>query len=70
MLPAQPGLQYLYGQDGYLFPRSDHVVIGGTFEVGVNNDHPVRVEEFSPSEAPTLQATSCRNAGFMRLDLN
>ena len=28
MLPAQPGLQYLYGQDGYMFPRADHVVIG------------------------------------------
>jgi D-amino-acid oxidase len=38
MLPPQPALQYLYGQDGYLFPRSDHVVIGGTFEVGVNNE--------------------------------
>jgi D-amino-acid oxidase len=38
MLPAQPGLQYLYGQDGYMFPRADHVVIGGTFEVGVNNE--------------------------------
>jgi D-amino-acid oxidase len=40
MLPAQPGLQYLYGQDGYMFPRADHVVIGGTFEVGVNNETP------------------------------
>jgi D-amino-acid oxidase len=38
MLPAQPNLQYLYGQDGYMFPRADHVVIGGTFEVGVNNE--------------------------------
>ena len=38
MLPAQPALQYLYGQSGYLFPRADHVVIGGTFEVGVNNE--------------------------------
>ena len=40
MLPPQPALQYLYGQDGYMFPRSDHVVIGGTFEVGVNNERP------------------------------
>ena len=40
MLPPQPALQYLYGQNGYLFPRSDHVVIGGTFEVGVNNEVP------------------------------
>ncbi|MFG1708817.1 FAD-dependent oxidoreductase [Nonomuraea sp. M3C6] len=32
MLPAQPALKYLYGQDGYMFPRSDHVVIGATFE--------------------------------------
>ncbi len=40
MLPPQPALQYLYGQDGYMFPRSDHVAIGGTFEVGVNNETP------------------------------
>jgi len=40
MLPAQPGLQYLYGQNGYMFPRADHVVIGGTFEAGVNNETP------------------------------
>jgi hypothetical protein len=38
MLPAQPALQYLYGQNGYMFPRADHVVIGGTFESGVNNE--------------------------------
>jgi D-amino-acid oxidase len=38
MLPAQPALQYLYGQDGYMFPRADHLVIGGTFETGVNNE--------------------------------
>jgi D-amino-acid oxidase len=40
LLPAQPALQYLYGQNGYLFPRADHVVIGGTFEQGVNNETP------------------------------
>jgi len=38
MLPPQPNLQYLYGQDGYMFPRADHVVIGGTFEIGVNDE--------------------------------
>jgi len=38
MLPPQPNLQYLYGQNGYMFPRADHVVIGGTFEVGVNDE--------------------------------
>jgi glycine/D-amino acid oxidase-like deaminating enzyme len=38
MLPAQANLQYLYGQNGYMFPRADHVVIGGTFEVGVNDE--------------------------------
>jgi D-amino-acid oxidase len=42
MLPAQSALQYLYGQNGYMFPRGDHVVIGGTFEVGVNNETPSR----------------------------
>jgi glycine/D-amino acid oxidase-like deaminating enzyme len=40
MLPPQPALQYLYGQNGYMFPRADHVVIGGTFEVGVNDEVP------------------------------
>jgi len=40
LLPPQPALQYLYGQNGYMFPRSDHVVIGGTFEEGVNNETP------------------------------
>jgi D-amino-acid oxidase len=39
-LPAQSALQYLYGQNGYMFPRADYVVIGGTFEVGVNNEVP------------------------------
>ena len=38
MLPAQPDLHYLWGQDGYMFPRGDHVVIGGTFEMGVDNE--------------------------------
>jgi D-amino-acid oxidase len=40
MLPPQPALQYLYGQDGYMFPRSDHVVIGGTFDEGVTDETP------------------------------
>ena len=40
MLPAQLALQYLYGQSGYMFPRTDHIVIGGTFEVGVNDTKP------------------------------
>jgi glycine/D-amino acid oxidase-like deaminating enzyme len=40
MLPPQPALQYLYGQNGYMFPRADHVVIGGTFEVGVCDEVP------------------------------
>ncbi|GAA3592267.1 FAD-dependent oxidoreductase [Nonomuraea rosea] len=38
MLPKQPALKYLYGQDGYMFPRSDAVIIGSTFEVGVDNE--------------------------------
>jgi glycine/D-amino acid oxidase-like deaminating enzyme len=40
MLKPQPQLQYLYGQDGYMFPRADHVVIGGTYELHVNNETP------------------------------
>lgn len=37
-LPPQHGLQYLLSQSGYMFPRSDHVVIGGTYEIGVNDE--------------------------------
>jgi hypothetical protein len=40
MLPAQPGLQYLYSGDGYLFPRQDAVVIGGTEEASFSSDQP------------------------------
>lgn len=38
MLPAQPVLQYLFGHPGYMSPRTDHVVIGGTFEQNVNDE--------------------------------
>ena len=38
LLKAQPNLKYLYGQDGYMFPRADHVVIGGTFEKHVDDE--------------------------------
>jgi D-amino-acid oxidase len=31
LLPAQPLLTYLYAQNGYMFPRKDAVVIGGSF---------------------------------------
>jgi D-amino-acid oxidase len=40
MLSPQPALQYLYGENGYLFPRTDHVVVGGTFEAGVDDEMP------------------------------
>jgi glycine/D-amino acid oxidase-like deaminating enzyme len=36
LLPAQK-LGYLYGQNGYMFPRDDNLVIGGTFEIGEND---------------------------------
>jgi D-amino-acid oxidase len=40
LLPPQSNLKYLYGQSGYMFPRADAVVIGGTFEESVNNETP------------------------------
>jgi glycine/D-amino acid oxidase-like deaminating enzyme len=40
LLPAQPALQYLYGQDGYLFPRADAVVIGGSYEENFTSPDP------------------------------
>ena len=33
LVKAQPALQYLYSSDEtYVFPRDDHVVVGGTYE--------------------------------------
>jgi D-amino-acid oxidase len=34
LLKAQPPLSYLFSRDGYLFPRADAVVIGGTYQTG------------------------------------
>ena len=39
-LPAQPQLQYLYQDHGYIFPRGDVVVVGGTSERGVETTTP------------------------------
>jgi len=40
MLPAQPQLQYLFCAPGYLFPRRDAVVVGGSEEFDVTDDTP------------------------------
>jgi D-amino-acid oxidase len=40
-LPAQPELDWLYSTDQtYVFPRSDHVVVGGSYEYDVNDENP------------------------------
>lgn len=40
-LPAQAGLDWLYSTDQtYVFPRSDHVVVGGSYEYNVNDENP------------------------------
>jgi hypothetical protein len=40
ILPPQPELKYLFSHAGYLFPRSDGVVIGGTKEPNECNPVP------------------------------
>jgi hypothetical protein len=40
MLPAQPNLRYLFCSPGYLFPRHDAVVVGGTEETTFKDDKP------------------------------
>jgi D-amino-acid oxidase len=40
MLPAQPSLDYLFCAPGYLFPRKDAVVVGGTEETTFKDDKP------------------------------
>lgn len=40
-LPPQPGLNWLFaGHGGYVFPRQDCVIVGGTEEVGVDDPTP------------------------------
>ena len=44
-LHPQLNLQYLFGRgDGYLFPRKDAVIVGGTFEMGTNNTTPSKAK--------------------------
>ena len=40
MLPPQPNLDYLFCSPGYLFPRQDAVVVGGTEEKTFEDDKP------------------------------
>jgi len=40
LLKPQPELQYLYAGDGYIFPRSDSIVVGGTYEYGETDPIP------------------------------
>jgi len=40
LLPPQPNLQYLYSGHGYLFPRQDGVVVGGSEETQFSDDKP------------------------------
>jgi len=42
MLTPQRDLDYLFGRSGYLFPRADAVVVGGTFEEGDDTTTPDR----------------------------
>ena len=39
-LPPQPQLQYLYSGHGYLFPRQDSVIVGGSEETHFTDDKP------------------------------
>jgi len=40
LLPPQTNLKYLYSSHGYLFPRSDAVVVGGSEERNFTDDKP------------------------------
>ena len=40
LLPPQPALKYLFSGHGYLFPRGDSVVVGGTEETSFADDKP------------------------------
>ena len=40
VLTAQPNLTYLFSRDGYLFPRQDGVIIGGTYRFGDETTNP------------------------------
>ena len=49
VLPSQPKLHYLYSSIGYLFPRSDHLLVGGTIE-----DMPPNVLNADYSTTPNI----------------
>ena len=45
-LPPQPELEYLYCGHGYIFPRADGVIVGGTFEKIFEHSDPVEAQCF------------------------
>ncbi len=54
---GQPNLQYLYSRNGYMFPRSDHVVIGGT------TDWDKEDEDLNPAECKKLATAIAAKCG-------
>ena len=61
VLIPQPEIQYAYGgRAGYMFPRADGIVLGGTFEHGVG------VAEPQPADIAEIVASHARMFGAMR----
>jgi glycine/D-amino acid oxidase-like deaminating enzyme len=62
MLP-QPEIQYAYMLDaGYMFPRPDGIVIGGTYERGeeIAEPQPERIDQIIASHAELMRAWRCK----------
>ncbi|HEY0164824.1 MAG TPA: FAD-dependent oxidoreductase, partial [Sphingomicrobium sp.] len=62
MLAPQPDVQYAYTlPDGYMFPRGDGIVLGGTFERGVwdTNPDPQTIAGILESHRNVLASLRC-----------
>jgi glycine/D-amino acid oxidase-like deaminating enzyme len=59
LLKAQPHLHYLYSGIGYMFPRQDHLVVGGSVEYPS-----VSGEDDTPDPAMGLQMIKIVQAVF------
>ena len=67
ILLPQPEVRYAFtGEAGYMFPRADGIILGGTFERG-DWDDDARARRRSPASSPRTSACSAASAAPLEL---
>jgi D-amino-acid oxidase len=61
VLAPQPGIQYAFAGRGYMFPRADGILLGGTFERGENDPtpHPDDIDDILRRHQRIFESLRC-----------